>query len=208
MVSLYGMADTPSSIYPKDVSLNKTWEVTTAPTVEPITITELKNYARIDGDSEDSILTSIIKGTRMLTEKYLNRALITQTITMNMDYWPSEVIELPRPPLISITAVNVLDEDNVATVYSSSNYYTITNATPGRLVIKNSVTPPENDDRWHGGYQIIYTAGYGSTASYIPDAIKEAIKSWATMIYENRVQGDTPPAVAQALLNYYRVMNI
>jgi uncharacterized phiE125 gp8 family phage protein len=204
----YGMRDVPSSILPKETNPNRFWKVTTNPLVEPITVQELKDYARIDGNTEDSILSSIIKGTRLLTENYLGRALIEQTITLQMDYWPSNQIELPRPPLLSITSINTLDENNIPTVYAASNYYTMTNATPGRLVIKNSMSYPENDERWFGGYQIIYKAGYGSTATYIPDAIREGIKVWATMIYENRVPSDEPPPIAAKLLSYYRIYNV
>jgi uncharacterized phiE125 gp8 family phage protein len=205
---MYGMLDIPTSILPKEINPNRAWKVTTDPLIEPITVTELKNYARIDGNQEDSILSSIIKGTRLLVENYINRALIEQTITMQMDFWPSNQIELPRPPLISITSIQMLDEDGIAITYSSSNYYTITNATPGRLIIKNSTSFPRNLDRYYGGHQIIYTAGYGSTATYIPDAIKEGMKAWATMIYDSRVNSDEPPPIAARLLSFYKVMNI
>lgn len=207
-MSEYGMRDITSSLLPKETNPNVVWKVTTEPTVEPITITQLKDYARIDGDLEDSKLSTIIIATRSLIEDYINRALIEQSITLQMDYWPENPIELPKPPLIAITSITTLDESGTATTYSSSNYFTITNATPGKLLIKNSVTPPENSNRYYGGFRIIYTAGYGSTATYVPQQIKEAMKSWATMIYEGAVSSNEPPPIAAKLLNAYRVYHL
>jgi hypothetical protein len=124
---------------------NMVYSVSTEPTVEPITTTELKTFARIDGSE--------------------NRALLEQSITLKMDYWPGEAIELPRPPLISITSVSTLSEADVATTYSSSNYYIITEAIPGKLLLKIGVTAPTNTARDYGGFQIIYKAGYGTSAT-------------------------------------------
>lgn len=204
----YGMPDINSSILPKERNPNISWNVTTNPTIEPITVTELKDYARIDGNSEDSILSSIIISARMLVENFLNRALIEQVITLQMDYWPTRTLYLPRPPLLSITSITILDESDVETTYSSSNYYTVTNSPVGTITIKENCSIPINTTRWNQGIKVVYKAGYGSTANYIPQAIKEGVKVWAAMIYENRTNSDTPPPIAERLLNYYRIMNL
>jgi uncharacterized phiE125 gp8 family phage protein len=204
----YGMPDINSSILPKERNPNISWKVTTNPTVEPITVTELKGYARIDGNSEDSILSSIIIGTRMLVENYLNRALIEQVITLQMDYWPSRTLYMPRPPLLSVTSITTLDESDVETTYSSSNYYTVTNSPVGSINVKESSSIPTNTIRWTQGIKVVYKAGYGSTASLIPQAIKEGVKVWAAMIYDNRTNSDQPPPIAERLLSYYRIMNV
>jgi len=201
----YGFRDRESSIIAKEINPNISWKVTTAPTVEPITKTELKEWARIDGNLEDDLITTTIKTTRQLIENYIGRALITQTVEMVMDYWPSTPLELPRPPLISITSVQTLDEDDVATSYSSDNYFTNTNSEPGRLIIKNSVTPPYNTTRFNSGYKITYACGYGSTAAYVPQQLKDACKVWATVIYENRSISPEPPPIVKNLLDPYKV---
>jgi uncharacterized phiE125 gp8 family phage protein len=192
----------------KEISENKVWKVTTEPAIEPVTLDELKLFARIDGSDEDTLLEGFIKSARLLTENYLNKALIEQTITLKMDFWPDESIELPRPPLISITAVETLSESDVATVYSSSNYYTVTTSEPGLLVLKNSVVLPYNSVRYYGGYQIRYKAGYGATAASVPQAIRDSIKQWATAMYENRAVGSEPPIEIKTMLNNYRLFQI
>ena len=187
---------------------NSIWKITTDPSIEPITVDELKLFARIDGNDEDTLLESFITAARLNCEGYLGRALIEQTITLMMDFWPGEVIKLPRPPLISITAVETLDEDNNATEYSSDNYYTVTEAIPGELIIKRGVTQPYNNARDYRGYQIRYKAGYGNSRSDIPSGIKEGLKLWATDVYENRVVRPEPPPEARQVLQLFRVIPI
>lgn len=187
---------------------NMVWKVTTQPVIEPVTVEELKMFARIDGNDEDSLLSSFLQSARSLTEGYLNRALIEQTITLKMDSWPGEAIELPRPPLISITAVETLDEDDTATEYDSDYYYIVTTQEPGLLILKFGVTPPQNTERYYGGYQIRYKAGYGTTSASVPSAIKDSIKQWATAMYENRAIIEEPPMEVKIVLSKYRIMYI
>lgn len=191
-----------------DEKANRAWSVYTEPAIEPITIDELKLFARIDGTDEDTLLEGFIKAARESAEKYLGRALIEQTIKMNLDYWPTVDIELPRPPLISITSVVTVDEDDSETTYSSANYYAITDGMFGKLVLKQGVEAPINTDRDYGGYRIYYKCGYGSSRSDIPQTIREGIKLWATSIYENRVVENEPPPEARSLLDLYRVIKI
>lgn len=194
------ISDTPLSS-----KANRVWSVTTAPLVDPVTLDEVKAYGRIDGTEEDDILSSFIKSVIENMEGYLGRALIEQTITMYMDWWPGNIVKLPRPPLLSITSVATLDESDVATIYSSDNYYAFTAAVPGELVLKQGVTEPVQYDRDRGGYRIIYVAGYGSTASYVPSMIKDCIKEWAIVDFDNRVVSDLPPDYWLRKLTPYKV---
>lgn len=192
-----------------EVDENMVWSVTTPPAIEPVSLEEFKTFARIDGTDEDSQLLSFLITARLLVERYLNRALIEQTITLKMDSWPEkEAFELPRPPLISITAVETLDESDVATVYASSNYYINKIKEPGLLVLKFGVTPPQNTERYYGGYQIRYKAGYGATSASVPNIIKDCIKQWATAMYENRAIVEEPPVEVKVLLSNYRIYYI
>jgi len=186
---------------------NRTWKITTEPTVEPITVDEVKIFARIDGVDEDSLIEGFIKTVRELTEAYLGRALITQTITMLMDYWPNvDAIEFPRPPLQSVTSVSTVDEDDSETVFSSDNYYVITESIPGKLVIKQGCTAPINTDRYVGGFKFVFVAGYGDTAVDTPSSIKDGMKLWVANAYENRAVNTEPPPSAKPLLDLHKVV--
>lgn len=190
------------------ITYNRYYKVTSAPIEEPVTVEEVKDFARIDGNDEDSMIATFITTVRQMTEKYCNRALQTQTIRFFLDEWNIKEISLPRPPLISVTSIVTLDEDDTETTYSSNNYFVNTTAEPGKVIIKNDVSVPINTDRDFAGYKITYTAGYGATRDYIPQAIKTAILLWCTAVYEKRdLQGEPPPD-AKELLKAYRIINI
>lgn len=192
-----------------DLYGNRKWKVTTPPTVEPITVEELKDYAKIDGTDEDLILEASIVAVRESMEGYLGRSLIEQTVKLSMDFWPGEVIELPMPPLISITQVVTLDEDDTETVYASSNYYVDTNGDPGRLILRQGVTFPNNTDRTYGGYRIDYKAGYGGAAEDVPQVIRDSIKLWCAVYYETGTLLEKPPNQVISLLeSRYRIPRI
>jgi uncharacterized phiE125 gp8 family phage protein len=186
---------------------NREWYVSTEPTEEPITKDELKTYARIDGSAEDDLLDSFIKSVRIATENYLGRALVTQSLILSMDYWPGMVIKLPRPKLISVTEIRTVDESGTETTYSSDNYYAQTIPEPGQVVIKQGYSFPINEDRDYGGYEIEFVAGYGA-ASVVPSNIKEAMKIWATVLYETRVPIADPPDMAKTLMNSEKILRI
>ena len=192
---------------------NRFWKVIIESSTYPITVNELKEFARIDGNEEDDFLLAIIQSITKLTETYLSRALITQTIKLIIDEWNFNEIELPMPPLISVTNVVTVDEDDIETIYDSTNYYVITESIPGRIIIKKDSTPPTNTERYSGGYRITYQAGYGIAES-VPKQIRLAMLQWSTMVYENRsmtandiVQNEPPPEVKK-ILHSYRVMRI
>lgn len=188
-------------IYPKALQkkAGRVWTVSTSPAIEPVSVDEVKTFARIDGTSEDSLIANFIQAIREKSERYLWRAFIEQTITMKMDFWPGEVIELPQPPLISITQVATLDEDDTETVYSSSNYFAVTESEPGLLVINNDASFPTNDDRTKGGFEIQYKAGYGTGSDDVPQTIRIGIMAWVTYLYENRLMGSEPPPEVKAM---------
>lgn len=198
------------SIIPKklDRTGNLRFKVTTAPALEPVSVAELKTFARIDGTTEDTLLAEFIQAARENTEKYLSRALITQTITASLDFWGDMAIQLPQPPLISVTQIHTLDESDVQTVYSASNYYLITDEEPGKVIIKSGASPPTTTIRQKGGIQIVYLAGYGAASSDVPQGIRMGVQLWAASIYENRVIGKEPPPEAISSLRSFRIFNI
>ena len=75
------------SITTKNLSANRIWKVSTVPVIEPVTVDEIKLFGRIDGEEEDILIEGFIRAAREACETYLGRALISQTITMTMDFW-------------------------------------------------------------------------------------------------------------------------
>jgi uncharacterized phiE125 gp8 family phage protein len=195
---------------------NRFWKIIVDPISYPVTVNEVKEFARIDGNDEDSILETFISAVTSGTESYLGRALVLRTYKMIMDEWNSKEIELPMPPLVSVSSIKTIDEDNIETIYDSSNYFTVIESIPGRIVIKKDSEVPTNTERYTAGYSIEWIAGY----NVIPNQIKIAIMQWTTMLYENRSMTENEigfggkintlqiPNEVKKILQPFRVINI
>lgn len=196
-----------SKSLPKDG--NRIYSVEVEPTIEPVSIAEVKAFAKLEYDEEDSLLEGFIKSARIASEEYTGKTFISQTILMLMDFWPGTVVELPRPPLISVTKVATLDESGTETEYSSDNYYVLTSSNPGKLVLKQSVSEPINTERDYGGFLIRYKAGYGSGGEDVPSYIREGIKIWTAIIQATRVMDPkNPPPEARIFLDIARTVRV
>ena len=165
------------------------------PQTEPVTLMEAKAHLRIDGSEEDELLSALITAAREMAEEYTRRAFITQTWELALDSASGKVY-LPRPPVQTIDEI-MLDGEMVAIenyIFLGENVFCpkipLYAANPGGLVIR-------------------YISGYGSNATDIPQAIRQAILMLITHLYEHR--GDEKveiPTTIKALLQPYRVMLI
>jgi len=185
-------------------------QIATAPATTPISVTEFKLFARIDHDDEDAALALMISAVTDAAERYLGRALIEQSITYTVDNWPGREVELPYPPLLSVTGIYLRKSDGTwdTTAYAATNYYVITEGIPGSIALVTGATEPTNGDCDSGRFQIRYKAGYGDEATDVPAAIRQALLVWANNAYENRVVTITPPEEVRSALSLYRVERV
>lgn len=183
----------------------------TGPAREPLSIEDAKEHLRIDQNDEDVWLLDAIKAVRQRAEGMLGRALISQTLEVALSGWPAtRVIALPRPPLVSVTSVKYFNEADAEATLAASNYIVDTRTTPGRLVLKSTMSWPATVLREVNGVIIRYVAGYGELASDVPPEIRAALKLWLGEMYENRENSAagglvTVPNAAEKLLLKWRV---
>ena len=185
------------------------WTLTTPPTEEPVTLAEIKDHLRVSGTAEDSLLTLYAQMAREAVEEETWRALMPQTWTLYLAGWPADgVIELPRPPLQSVTHIKYTDEDGVEATLAATNYRVDTAREPGRVVLAPDGEWPSDVLDSVNGVAVTFVAGYAD-ASAVPTMAKAAILLQVGEIYANReavIVGSTPqvtPAV-QRVLNLLR----
>ena len=82
---------------------------------EPITLTEVKLYSKIDYTAEDALITSLITAVRERIEEWAGKSFVVKTIEAHWNYIPEEV-QLPYPDHDTITEVKINDE--VSTAYT------------------------------------------------------------------------------------------
>lgn len=138
---------------------------------EPISIADVKAHSRIDIDADDGMVAGYITAARQKCESILNRALLTQTWRLALTRWPEpgdNFIELPRPPLQSITAFTYADVGGATAPMSQSynsaegNYILDLESEPGRIHLPYSGLWPATILAPGAPILITYKAGYPS----------------------------------------------
>jgi len=180
-----------------------------APAIEPVTLSEAKAHLRVDGTDEDDLITDLIQAAREACEVFTRRQFITATWALTLDEFP-DYIELPRPPLQSVTTLAYVDVDG--------DDQTLTEGTDFDVDITPLVgyVLPCYGESWPStlghiaDVTVTYKAGYGLTAASVPSAIKAAIKLLMADLYEHR-EARTEAKLednltVQRLLWHYRVL--
>jgi uncharacterized phiE125 gp8 family phage protein len=168
------------------------------PLTEPITLAEAKEYARIDGSSEDTLITSLIKMARLHCESYMGKAIIRKTVTIDSFSFPY-VWQIPYGPLVSasdISKVVTIDQNNVETAL---NYQVNVGLFP-----KIAITSGAQSFK----FKMVYTAGFTT----VPEDIKLAVKMMVNTLYERRedfsdLQAIPSPLGVKAILMPYKTYN-
>jgi len=164
--------------------------VVTGPTVEPVTVDEVKTLTHVSHSVEDDLILRWIKTARQLAEGYQWRAYITQTLELSFDGFPSMPIEIPRSPLQSVTSIKYTDYlGTETTLYEAGNtdmFLVDTEGEPGRIDLAYNQVWPSVTLRTLSPVQIVFVAGYGDSADDVPDQVKDAILMYCGWRYENR----------------------
>jgi uncharacterized phiE125 gp8 family phage protein len=190
--------------------------VHTPPTDEPLTLEEVKLHLRLDETdvTEDALLNDLILAAREAVEARINRALMTQTIQLVLDGWPCEGIELPRPPLQSLTSITYTDYLGTAAIVPAASYFLDDENSPARVQLAYGQTWPQVSLRSSGAIVVEFVAGYGDESTDVPQSLLQAMLLLVGHWYETREavsdtksvagQQEVPFAVT-ALLAPYRV---
>jgi uncharacterized phiE125 gp8 family phage protein len=184
--------------------------LTAPPAAEPISLAEAKAHLRIDADDENPMLTALIIAARMFVERTLGLALITQSWSYFLDFWPrAGCITLPILPVQLVGAVKVHDGAGGSVTLDAASY-AVDVLSPARLVLKGAV--PATQARELNPFEVDFTAGYGDEADDVPGPIRHALKLLVAHWFERRevvVLGlgaqEVPATVAGLLLPYRRV---
>jgi uncharacterized phiE125 gp8 family phage protein len=176
------------------------------PSVEILTASEVKIHTHISHSVEDSLISSWIKSGRIAIERFINRSLIEQTYTLWFDRWPIFPVDVPRQPLISLTGLSYYDSTGTEISYDIDNL--IVDTISGRVSLAYGVILPSTTLRPINAIEIEYKAGYGTTASAVPESIKDALYIYCTWRNENRAGEVDVPKAFYDLLRPLRIVNV
>jgi len=183
--------------------------MTAAPAAEPISLAEAKAHLRVDADDEDALISSLIVAARLLVERTLGLALVTQGWSYFLDHWPERgCITLPLLPVQAVGAVTVHDDDGGTAVLDADSYAVDVLSAPARLVLTSTL--PSLATRAFNGFEVAFTAGYGDAGSDVPPPIRQALLLLVAHWFERREPVELGagtqqvPAIAAGLLQPYR----
>jgi uncharacterized phiE125 gp8 family phage protein len=182
--------------------------VITAPTKEPVSVTEAKLQARVDTSVEDALFDIYIEAAREYYEWRTGRTVHETEYEVHLDYWSfSNYFYLPRAtPLISVTHIKYRDASSVLQTWNSAEYIVDTDSDVGRVVLADTYDWPTLGDYPSNPISIRYKAGI-ATSSPITEASaadKIPILLLVSAMYDNRsglVVSDRN-AIEQIAVNY------
>lgn len=162
-------------------------QLVAGPTVEPIDLVTAKNHLRVDTDDDDALITDMISEAREHVEAMTNRALLTQTWKLVLDRFPpsSGPIQIPRPPLQSVSNVQYTDSANNVVTVSNSVYRVDTATEPGRVQPGYSLFWPPAVLQTIAAVNVTFVAGW-TDPSLVPKRAKRAMLLAIGHWYENR----------------------
>ena len=163
----------------------------TGPAVEPLTVAEAKLHLRVDISDDDAYIGTLITAAREWVENYLDRTLITTQLILRAAEFPTEELELARPPMVAsgtATAVVItytLADTTTATL-STALYRVDRTSTPGNVAPIINGTWPSDVIEDANAVAVTYWAGYGPTSASVPATIRHAMLMLIGHWYERR----------------------
>lgn len=180
------------------------YTITSPPSVEPVSVSEFKIHARVDGTAEDSVLPIYIAAARHECEQRIGKSLITQTIAYTADEWPCDgTIKLSHGPVLTLTGITYIDANGATQTASSALYTLDIKSDPARIVPKPSQSWPTLGD-YPNAVTVTFAAGYGAAGTNVPASLRSWILLASTWLYENRMipsAGRVPQGFADGLLD-------
>ena len=162
----------------------KTYQVITPASTYPVSLTEAKSHLKVDTTADDTYITSIIKAATQLSEEYTNRFFIDTVIEQYASSF-ADLQTLFKSKVSAVAYVKYYDSDNSLQTLSATVYNTQLNYEPSQIQLADNQSFPKITSR-NDAVLARYTVGYGSSASDVPEIIKQAILLTIGNFYQNR----------------------
>jgi hypothetical protein len=203
----------------------KSIEVTASNDSPAISTADMKAFLRVNDSADDALIASYVTTATEAVKQYTGRAILTETFVFRCDGFTDpdgddrlmalgpgvhtvsvpyilgggETLDLPFPPVASVTTLKTYDRANAASTYDAANY--TLDAQSGRIFLDEGEVWPSNL-RAQNAVEVTYEAGYGSGS--IPAPILQAIRLYVSQMYDG-CEGMTDEVAR--LLAPYRLMD-
>jgi uncharacterized phiE125 gp8 family phage protein len=174
----------------------------------------------------DPTLTALVAAVRDRAEAATGRQLLTATWDLVLDSFPCGVqpfelglhwsfdrignmfLDVPRPPLQSVTNITYVDTAGQSQTWSSASYLVDKPSGPrcrrGRIAPAYGVVWPFTQAQINAA-TVRFVAGYGATGASVPPLLRQAMLMDLTALYEHRGDEATPvPAFAASIYRAHK----
>ncbi len=179
------------------------------PLVEPLALSDVKTWLRIDDTVDDVLIAGLITSARLAVEVSTGLLLITQNWRCYLDQWPTNGrLVLPYRPIQSLTAVAMRDGSGALKAVALDPFRIEPGREPSALLIAGALPMPSG---LRNSILIDVSFGFGADGTSVPAPLLVAMRQMITFWYENRgddgAQGSNAwPSTISALLHpYHRV---
>ncbi|MGL3606463.1 head-tail connector protein [Rhizobium sp. G187] len=164
------------------------------PTVEPLTLVEIRAHLRLDSEEEEALLAALAIVAREHLERETGLVLAARDFRLCLDQWPADgILKIPRAPVREVTAVLVYDGAGDAASVSLDGHLLDGQARPARLYLRDVPKP----GRGINGIEVEFAAGFGEAGASVPETLKRAMLLHVAAMFACRgvVAPDAQPAV-------------
>jgi len=177
------------------------WSVSlyTAPSVEPLTYSEIAALLQRGDSTHQTWLTAAIVAARAKVEQDTGLRLIHQTVDLTFDAFPEDAIYMPVAPLSSVTSIVTVSVAGASSTLSAANYQV--DASAGRITLADSGTWP-GDIRAAAGITVRAVVGYGAAGSSVPRPLLTAMEQLIAQWFAQRVGDAYAPPVPPRWMGY------
>lgn len=184
------------------------WSTTAGPTVEPITLADVRSHRRLDSDdtTQDVLIALLIQMAREYAESFTGLGFISQQRRMTLDGFPGIILPLapfagvaawlptPQPspeigvqygPLMSVDSITYLDAVGTLQTLAPTVYTVDKSGIFPRISLAYGQQWPDTLPQI-GSVAINVTLGFGTTAAQVPAGIRHWLLMRVGTAFENR----------------------
>ena len=161
-----------------------------------------KEHLAVLHSDHDTLIGDLVSAATTAVEDMTGCLVAQRTLRLTLEFFPSDGILLPRPPVQSITNIQYYDDSDTLQTWSAAEYVSDIYAdSPWVASIMSSWVKPGSGLSWPTVYQrldaiqVNYTSGWKAAAD-VPGPIVQAIKLLLGDMYEHREETTIGPSPA------------
>lgn len=163
-----------------------------APTVEPVSLSEMRLYLRLDpddGGAEDALVLGLIAAARAEVEIMSRRLLTPGRYRLMLTAWPGDrIVPLPLSPVVALVRAGLVGADGIVTDLAPGLIRLGPDPVEAPSLAVDPAVPPLD---WKVAL-VEVQAGHGGDGPPAPPALLQAIRQIVAARFDHR--GDEPGA--------------